>query len=180
MANNYKAIAKRIAYVGTNMDKMNSYIHDTGVLIMEYANANGNPTLALDLAKAMPASMRRTMLIKWFAKYSPIAVKLGDSEGIGFNAKYVNLKKAEAKAAAWDIEGAEAEPFYLMAEKEAEAPKELTYADLVAMFASIGKRIQGKLDENLVAANDVDSAKELIGNVAKFAASAAGAGAIAF
>lgn len=159
-----KIIDKRIVTLSANAAKLNAYIHVTAVMVMEHAKAHGDCTRALSLVKAMPASMRRTMLIAWFAKYSPIAVKLGDSEAVGFSKKYNNLKTDEAKAAQWDIEAAKADPFYAMAEAVPEA-KEYNLAALINMVKVLSKRINEKVDEGKVAANDVEKAKELTAKI---------------
>lgn len=166
---NLKAIDKRIATVTTNAAKLNGYIHETGMMIVRHANQHGDCTRALALVKAMPASMRRTMLIAWFAKFTPIAVKLGDSEAVGFNAKYLALKTPEAKAKAWNIDGANAEPFYAMAEAEPEA-KEYTLSQLIAMVGQLSKRIKGKIAGGEVAANDTAKASELVAKIEAIAA----------
>lgn len=164
-----KQIDKAIASVTTNGDKLNKQVHNVGMMIVRHANQHGDCTRALALVKAMPASMRRTMLIAWFAKFTPIAVKLGDSEAVGFNAKYLALKTADAKAKAWNIAGADAEPFYAMAETTPEQA-DLTFAQLVAMVQGLSKRITTKIGEGKVAANDADKAKELVTKIDAIAA----------
>jgi len=70
-----KTIKANLKKIGLSGHKLNVLIHDTGVLIMEHAkeHKDGADT-ALALVKAMPASMRRTMLIAWFNEFSPIRV----------------------------------------------------------------------------------------------------------
>ena len=167
-----KIIDKRIAKLTTDAGKLNAYIHATAMLIVRHAKAHGDCTRALALVKAMPASMRRTMLRDWFAKHTPIVVKLDSGKGdeaCGFSAKYVALKTPEAKAAAWKIEAADAEPFYMLADKVPEE-KPFDLKALLAMAANLAKRIDGKIAEGKVPANDVAKAKEISAKIAAIAA----------
>lgn len=133
-----KAIDKAIASFTTNAGKLNRQCHTIAMGIMHHAFATGDCTRALALAKAMPASMRRTMLIAWFVKYSPITVKLGDEEKVGLN--------KGKNAAKFDLEGADGEPFYELAEKQPEE-KNFDLATLIKMVEGLTKRIEGKLEE---------------------------------
>lgn len=152
---------KRFAQIALIGSKLNDYVHATGLMIIEHAMQHQDCRLALPLVKAMPASMRRTMLIAWFAKYTPIVVKLGDSEAVGFTSKYLKLKGDDAKRACWNIDGAKDEPFHMLAESTPEE-KELSLADLIKMVQGLSKRISGKLDEGKIAANDTAKARRLI------------------
>lgn len=167
--NTLKQIDKAIASFTMNGDKLNRQGHVIAMAIANHAVKHGDCTRALSLVKAMPASMRRTTMIAWFAKFTPIAVKLGDSEAVGFNAKYLALKTPEAKAKAWNIIGGDAEPFYAMAETTPEQA-DLTLAQLIAMVQGLSKRITGKMTDGKVAANDVNKAKELVAKIDAIAA----------
>jgi len=162
-------IRDRCTKITTDMNKINDYIHETAMMIVRHAapekagagcEGTGDCTHALTLVKALPASMRRKMLIEWFAKYTPITIKLGDSEAVGFNAKYHALKTPEAKLAYWDVPGANAEPFYLLAEKTPEE-KIYDFKALVEMVTRIGKQIEKKVEEGKVPSEDVESAKAI-------------------
>lgn len=133
-----KAIDRAIASFTTNAGKLNRQCHQIAMGIMHHAFATGDCTRALTLVKAMPASMRRTMLIAWFAKHSPITVKLGDDERVGLN--------KGKNANPFDLEGADDEPFYALAEATPEE-KQFDLATLIKMVEGLTKRIDAKLAE---------------------------------
>lgn len=139
MPKGLKNIDRAIASFALNAGKLNRQCHLIAMGIMHHAFTTGDCTRALALVKAMPASMRRTMLIAWFAKYSPITVKLGDDEKVGLN---------KGKTAnPFDLEGADAEPFYELAEKIAEG-KPFDLATAIKMVEALSKRIAKGLAEN--------------------------------
>lgn len=156
-----KRIDGKIARIVTNSAKLNELIHETGMDILRHAQEHGDCTRALKLAQAMPASMRRAMLIAWFSKFSPVTVKLGDDPKVGIN---------KGKTAnAYDLEAAGATPFYQMAEDTPET-KEYTLAELVKMVQTLGKRIKSKADKGEVADNDREAAVRIAGTLEAFAA----------
>lgn len=145
-----KKIKGNIRRITTNAQKLNVLIHETGVLILEHAQAHGDCTEALNLVKAMPASMRRTMLVLWFDTYSPIRVALQNDK--------VGLAKAESKNfKPFDIEAAKATPFYELAEQNPE--KSYDFAALVKMVESLGKQIEKKIADGKVPVEDRASAE---------------------
>lgn len=151
-----KTIDKNIKTITTNAAKLNRLIHDTGMMIMRHAQEHGDCTRALTLVRAMPASMRRTMLVAWFDKYSPIRVLLSDK-----NSDRVGILKKDAKNyVEWNLEGAEAEPFYEIAEATPEKPA-LDFEALLAMVQRLAKQIDKKVEEGAVLDKDVESAKAL-------------------
>lgn len=165
MAQSFNAIIKdRCTKITSDMDVINKYIHDTGMMIVKHAapealGGHGDCDTALWLAKAMPASMRRTMLLAWFEKYTPIRVKLGDSEKVGFDPRYKKLSP-EDKVGAWDIEGASNEPFYVIAEKTPEE-KPMDFAALMKLVEGLTKKIDKAIEDGKVPDEDLPLAKAL-------------------
>ena len=101
-----KIIDRNIRTITGNISKLNDLIHSTAVLILSHARDHGDCTRALVLVKAMPASMRRKMLIDWFERNSPIRLNLVNDK--------VGMLKAEAKGyTAFDVDAAMAVPFYV-------------------------------------------------------------------
>jgi hypothetical protein len=144
-----KKIDGNIKRVVTNGQKLNVLIHETAVLIANHAKEHGDCTRALTLVKAMPASMRRTMLIKWFDTFTPIRVLLAaDKVGI--------LKDTAKTFVPFDVEAGDAKPFYELAEETPE--KEYSFDKLVAMVEQLGKAIEKKVEAGKVPANDVAGA----------------------
>ena len=149
-----KKIDGNIARIGATGEKLNILIHTTAMLIAQHAAKHGDCTRALVLAKAMPASMRRTTLISWFAKYTPIRVVLvNDVVGM--------MKKEEKGFTPFALEKADAKPFYKIAETTPEAAAPLDFLKLVAMVESIGKRIDKSVEEGKVSEDDIPSAKAI-------------------
>jgi hypothetical protein len=148
-----KLIDKNIKLVATNGAKLNLLIHATAMLVVQHAKEHGDCTRALTLVKAMPASMRRTMLVLWFSTYTPIRV-------VDKNDKVGILKENAKGYTPWDLEGADATPFYDLAEQNPEG-KVLDFAALVALVSRLSKQIDKKIEEGKVEAADVESAKAI-------------------
>lgn len=147
-----RIIDKNIRTITTNAAKLNLLIHNTAVLIVEHAKEHGDCTRALTLVKAMPASMRRTMLVLWFNTYTPIRVQEKNDK--------VGILKDNAKGfTPWDIEGGKETPFFDLAEQNPE--KTYDFAALVKMVERIGKQIDKKIEDGKVPAEDIESAKAI-------------------
>lgn len=153
-----KNIDQNIKRITTNAKKLNELIHSTAIMVIQHAKEHGDCTRALALVKAMPASMRRTMLVLWFETYTPIRVKLNDDK-VGI------LKETAKNYVAWDIDGATATPFYELAEQNAEE-KVYDYAALVAMVERLSKQIEKKIEAGAVPDADVEKAQALARSVA--------------
>lgn len=183
MAKSFNArMRDRFARITSNIQKQNDYIHETGMMLLRHAapeslGGYGDCSLAAAFVRSLPASMRREMLVAWLAKYSPISVRLGDSEAAdkkGFNVKYKALKDDEAKAACWDLAGADEEPFWRIAEATPEV-RRMTLEQLIALASSLGNRIEKIADnENekvtLAEGTDVAAAKALAAKLKAIAA----------
>ncbi len=142
-----KKIDANIRLITTNAAKLNGRIHDTAVLIAAHAEEHGDCTRALALIKAMPASMRRAMLILWFNTFTPIRVSLA-------NDKVGMLKDGQKGFVAFDVEGGNALPFYELAKEEKEDTGEATLADVLAMMERLAKRVSKLVADGKVVAND--------------------------
>lgn len=151
-----KKIDSNIKRVVTNGQKLNVLIHETAVMIASHAKEHGDCTRALTLVKAMPASMRRTMLVLWFNTFTPIRV-------VEKNDKVGMLKAEDKGFTPFDIEAGTAKPFYELAEKNPE--KEYDFAALVALVERLGKSIEKKVEDGKVPANDVGKAKDMAAKV---------------
>lgn len=144
-----KKIDANLKLIATNAAKLNGRIHDTAVMIASHAKEHGDCTRALSLVKAMPASMRRSMLVEWFRTFTPIRVSLGNDK--------VGLLKADAKGfTAFDIPAGTARPFYDLAKDKPEA-EDMTLADAIEAMERLVKRLQKSVDDGKVAANDSDA-----------------------
>ncbi len=150
-----KDINKNIKLITTAGARLNVLIHETAMLIVMHAKEHNDCSPALRLAFAMPASMRRQMLVMWFQTFTPIRMNLDNNK--------VGLLKPEQKGyTPFDLEAADATPFYVMAEQNKEGSnKTYDFAALVAMVSSLSKRIDKMVEENKVKEEDTASAKAI-------------------
>lgn len=149
---NLKAIDKNIKTVVTTAAKLNGLIHTTAVMVAEHAQEHGDCTRALALVKAMPASMRKTMLVLWFHTFTPIRVREA-------NDKVGMLKATDKGFTPFNIEEGKATPFHLLAEQNPE--KSYSFDELVKLVARLGASIDKKITEGKVPGEDVESARAI-------------------
>ena len=164
-----KQIDGAIAKFATSAAALNEQCHTVAMMIFRHAapkdagpdcEGTGDCTRAVKLVRAMPASFRRTMMIEWFAKNSPIRIKLGDSgDKCQYDPKYSKLSAAE-KLACWNLERANSERFYELADKIPEV-KVFNLAAMIRFVESIGKRIEKEVEKGAIPANDMDTALAL-------------------
>lgn len=166
------AIDKRIARIGKLGAELNDYIHATAVMIVTHAagKGNGDVTRVDMLMAAMPNSFRKTAMRAWLSKHTPIVLEGGKGEPYKarLSDTYKEMKDADKRAAAWKLADADAEPFYAIADKVPEE-KDYDLAALIKMVQTLGKRIEGKIAEGKVVANDVEKANDLIRKLANVA-----------
>jgi len=149
MAKSFNArMQDRFKTLTSNADKLNVYIHDTAMMIAEHAKEHGDCSTAQGLVMAMPASMRREMLILWFKTFTPIVVKN--------DPKFVAAmhKPASKMFVPWDLEAGKATPFYKLAEENKEkAP--LTGEALLKMIEGLVKRAEKSIDDGKAEEADI-------------------------
>lgn len=157
-----KQIDKQIKQITTNSQKLNDLIHETAVLILEHAKEHGDCSRAQVLVMALPASMRRTMLIAWFSEFSPIVTKNSNDWNAQMHKEQTALGKDNPLFRPFNIEAAKELPFWKMAEAQREQDREpLTFSDIVKMVERLGKQIEKRIEDGEVADDDVESAKEI-------------------
>ena len=156
MAKSFNAqMADRFAKIRTDYATVNAFVHETAVLIAEHAEKTGDCSTAQPLVLAMPKSARREMLILWFKTFTPIVVKNDD----GWTAKM--HKKGDKLYVPFDIEAGRATSFTDLAAKHTEA-KPMDYAGLVLAPARLAKQLEKRLEEGLIAGDEIETAKALI------------------
>lgn len=148
-----KDIDKNIRAITTSATKLNMLIHTTAMMVAGHAKEHGDCTRALALVKAMPASMRRTMLVLWFNTYTPIRV-------VDKNDKVGILKETAKGYTPFDLDAGNLTPFFDLADQNPEGGV-YDFAKLVQMVTRIGKQIEKKIDDGKVAPEDVESAKAI-------------------
>lgn len=106
-------INANIKKVAKSSTALNLLIQETAVLCIQHAADHGDANPALRLCQAMPKTLRRTALAKWFTLYSPISVDITNGK--------CRLTKPESKAfKPFDVDGANANPWFDMPELERE------------------------------------------------------------
>lgn len=160
MAKSFNALmATRFTKITNDYGKVNDYVHETAMLIVNHAKDCGDCSTAQKLVMALPASMRREMLILWFHTFTPIVVKNDDK----WNAKM--HKEGTKLFVNWDIEAANATPFFRLAEQNKEAAP-LTFEQMVKMVEGLAKRIEKKIENGEVEQADVPSAHAIAAKIA--------------
>jgi hypothetical protein len=164
-----KQIDGEIAKFATSAAALNVQCHAVAMMIYLHAapkdvgpdcEGTGDCTRAVKLVRAMPASFRRTMMIDWFAKNSPIRIKLSDTgDKCQYDPKYSKLT-AEEKLACWNLENANTEPFYDLADKTPEE-KIFNLAAMIKFVESIGKRVEKSIEKGEIPADDMATALAL-------------------
>lgn len=151
---NEKKIDAAIAAVKASGAAFNSLVHDTAVAILEHAQKTGDCTRALALVEAMPKSTKRGAVIGWFADYSPI--------GMNVKERKVRFHKPEAKAyRPFDVKKAKANPWFERDEVKKEDLPDTTLEQAHKYVFQLAAKLQKRLDEGEVAAND----REAVGAV---------------
>lgn len=155
MAKSFNArMAARFKSITTNGDKLNAYIHETAMMIATHAKEHGDCSIANDLIMALPASMRREMLILWFSKFTPIVTK-NDSQWVA------KMHKEGTKLfVPFDLDAGNDTPFWKLAEDNKER-EPLDFDGLLAMVKRLASQIDKKIEKGEVKAQDVDSAKAM-------------------
>lgn len=154
-----KQIDNNIRRVRTNSGKWNKLVHDTAVAIVEHAKEHGDCTRALKLVQAMPASVKRSALINWFAEYSPITM----------NVKKAIVRLNKNRAGDYNLDGARVNPWYEIAEAEKEELPDTTLVDVRDMLDKLAKRIDKRVTDGKIAANDKERIVTMQKAIAKLA-----------
>jgi hypothetical protein len=150
----------RFAKITTDYAKINTYVHDTAVMIAEHAKEHGDCSTAQGLVMAMPASARREMLILWFKLFTPIVVKNEDD----WTAKM--HKEGTKLFVPFDIEAGKAKPFYELANENKERGP-MTLEELLALVPQLAKRINKKIEDGEVSDEALPTAEALAAQLSK-------------
>lgn len=155
MAKSFNArMRDRFTSITTNGNKLNTYIHETAMMIAGHAKEHGDCSLANEFVLALPASMRREMLILWFATFTPIVTK-NDPKWVA------KMHKPDTKGfVAFDLEAGNATPFYKLAETNKER-EPLDFDGLVALVKRLATTIEKKVEKGEVKDTDIESAKAM-------------------
>lgn len=107
---NKTEILKSIKSINSRSAKLQRDIHAVAVECLQHAEAHGDATLMKTLYLALPTGQRREALLVWCNTYSPLRVtQQGQNCGL--------LKKDSPKYVPFDIESANANPYYDLNER---------------------------------------------------------------
>ena len=107
---NKTEILKSIKSINARSAKLQRDIHAVAVECLQHAEAHGDATLMKSLYLALPTGQRREALLVWCNTYSPLRVtQQGQNCGL--------LKKDSPKYVPFDIEAANANPYYALSER---------------------------------------------------------------
>lgn len=167
-----KTINNRCKKITSDINKINVYVHDTAMLIVNHAapealNGHHDCSFAKNLVEAMPKSYRLEMLKTWFSTYTPILVKIDSKTNaisVGFDTEYKKIAPADKATATrkdgslwWNLEAAQNDPFYAIAERTPEKPA-FDLAAMLKLLENTAKRIEKEaLSENSVL-SDIEKA----------------------
>lgn len=125
-----KTLDGRIDNVIKRSKDLGADIHGVAVECLQHAEQHGDPRKLDRLVKGLHASCRPVALMEWAKKFSPVTWN-GDGD--------VGIIKADAKTyKPFDIEGANAEPYWTPAEVIA---KPLTLEALKKMIATMESKV---------------------------------------
>lgn len=155
MAKSFNAqMRDRFTKITNDYGKVNLYVHETAMMIARHAKEHGDCSTAQGLVMALPASMRREMLILWFKTYTPIVTKNSDDFASAMH------KPGSKMFVDWNLEDADANPFYALAEQNKER-EPLTFEQLVKMVEGLATRIAKQIENGNVAEQDIESARAI-------------------
>lgn len=145
MAKSFNAMMQaRFKKITTDYGKINQYVHETAMLILNHAKEHGDCSTAQGLVNAMPRSARKLALVSWFSKFSPIVVKDDDNW-------VAKMHKEDTKLfVPFDIEGAAETPWFDLADTMG-AEKVYNLDDILKIGpAADAKRIRQRIEKGEV------------------------------
>lgn len=166
-------IDKAIETFTTNRDKLMDAVDNISAMVFYHAapaalhddcSGSGDWSRILKLSKLMPKSWQSQLEAK-LKQFTPVRL-VTKNDKCEYDPAYKKLS-AEDKLKAWDMEGFMSTSFRDFVEPESEKPAK-TFEELVAMVASLGKRINTMAEEGRVPERDLVSAKALAERLSTF------------
>ena len=146
--NSLKAIQTGIKGVARSAVKLNEDIHKVALACLDHCHNYGDVVnTAARLVDAMPLSHRRSLLIQWFAAFSPISISKKGDTMTGHLTGRADAKKGEEGFRDWNIEAAKATPFYAMPQAAVE-PDVPTYESIHSNIVAFVKRLENRIKGN--------------------------------
>jgi hypothetical protein len=128
-----KAIRLTIRSIIRSAVSLQSKIAAVALECLAHAAEHGDATLANELYRGLPTGQRTASLKAWFETYSPVRFRNDETKGVGL------LQKDAKGYTPFDLEGAEANPYY----KDVETvSKPLTMAALKKILSSLPTKVE--------------------------------------
>lgn len=141
-----KQILATIRTIKVAAERLQTKIQDVALECLAHAAEHGDATLMDALVKALPRGQRVEALVLWVEAHSPIRWTKdedGERAGVGM------LKQSNKKYVAFDLEAAEATPYYSFTKENEKKP--LTLEALLKLIKNVEKRIDKAEDDGLIA-----------------------------
>lgn len=134
-------MGQRFRKITCDYGKIDQYIHETAMMIIGHAKDHGDCSTAQGLINSMPQSARKLALINWFKKFTPIVVK----DDANWESK---MHKPESKMyKPFDIEGAEATPWFTLADGMGAEKPAVDYSGMLAWLEAQAKQWEKKAED---------------------------------
>ena len=161
-ATSLKRINTSIGNIAKSAAKLQDHIHQTALLCFQHASDYGDCSPCARLVDAIPMSHRRSLLINWFARYSPIKIAKDAKKNV--MKAHLSGNKDERE---WLFDEAKANPFFALPEAEREPDVPLTFEgfrnnviNMVERLKAKAKKIEDKKEQDLALA-EIDKLLEV-------------------
>ena len=125
-----------ITWLLATMEKVDAKIHELGCAAMLHAEKHGDVSRMVQLVQAMGKTTRVVGFLVWVEKYSPIRMKRDGTE-----ARIGKKKGTNDLVVPFNLEVAEARPFWTLLEAEEKTAKPLSIEALIGLISGFGKKI---------------------------------------
>ena len=145
---NIKQINQNITNIRKAGVLMDQRIHETGVSIIAHAAQHGDFTSMQRLYEALPRSVRKQSFVKWVVDHTPL----------NFDEKLAKFLKTKSKTRTYDVEKANATPFW---DYTVEVAKTLD-VDKLLQFSALVEQAESRV------AKAIENGAEVKGDVKAF------------
>lgn len=157
-----KQIDRNIGRIRNNGKAWNELVQTTLIAIMRHAKEHGDCTRALSIVLALPENFKlRGRVVEYFREYTPI--------GMDVKKNRVHIRK-DQNAPKWNIEGAEANPFYIVQEADKEPAPLSTLGDLKDAMLKLADKYAKGIEKKTVANDDVEAVTKRVAALRQLAA----------
>lgn len=135
------AIDAAIVRIASTGQEFQTLVHETGIQVLLHVEKHRDTGVAERLVVAMPKGARPKALAFWIGLYSPIRITM---DALGNITKVRLLKKGDKDFRPFDIDKADANPFWVVPEKD---PAPFTYERMLASLRAVVKGYDKNKDD---------------------------------